>query len=153
MTAEVLERAQTRLERIVDMKAGDFISSILEDAVTEDLESDDQLGELVLLSEQARQLVDVREKQVGYDDLIRSSVAEVGVHLDDQIHQRADELTASVCASIVRQDDRWIADNPDSVGMTEIHAMEDAIHEAIRWLDEHADVVDRLDLTYSDDMW
>ena len=59
------------------------------------------VGELVLLSEQAQQLVDIREKQVGHDNPIRSSVAEVGVHQDDQIHQRAAELTASVCASIV----------------------------------------------------
>lgn len=152
MTDEA-ERAQARLERIADMKAGDFISSILGDAVTEKLVSDNQLGELVLLSEQARQLVELRGRQVGYDDMIRSNVAKVGELFDNQIHQRANELIASVCASIVRQDDRWIADNPDSVGMTEIHAMEDAIHEAIRWLDDHEDVVDRLGLSYPDDKW
>ena len=152
MTDEA-ERAQARLERIADMKAGDFISSILGDAVTEELVSDNQLGELVLLSEQARQLVELRGRQVGYDDMVRSNVAKVGELFDNQIHQRANELIASVCASIVRQEDRWIADNPDSVGMTEIHAMEDAIHEAIRWLDDHEDIVDRLDLSYPDNKW
>ena len=152
MTDEA-ERAQARLERIADMKAGDFISSILGDAVTEELVSDNQLGELVLLSEQARQLVELRGRQVGYDDMVRSNVAKIGELFDNQIHQRANELIASVCASIVRQDDRWIADNPDSVGMTEIHAMEDAIHEAIRWLDDHEDIVDRLDLSYPDNKW
>jgi hypothetical protein len=79
VTDGVSERAQTRLERIMDMKAGNFISSILEDAVMEELVSDDRLCELVLLSEQARQLVDIREKQVGHGDPIRLSVAEVGV--------------------------------------------------------------------------
>lgn len=150
MDEEVAERARDRLKRIVEMKETDFISLILQDAVGERLEHDDQLGELVLLSEQSRRFVDAREEQAGFDDTLRSNVAELGVVLDDQIHRRANEVIANMCASIVRQDEEWIADDPDSVGMTDIHAMEDAIHEASSWLDAHEEVVNRLELTYPD---
>lgn len=151
MQSEVVERADERLDRIVRMKNEHVFYQLLCDAIVDDLESDTQLYTLILLSEQARYIVAVRESEVEYDDPVRTNIAEFGEVLDEAIHRRANEIVAQLRASLIRQDDRWIADEPDSVDRTQVQAAMDAIHQSHRWLDDHEEIVDRLELTYPED--
>jgi hypothetical protein len=151
MRSEVVERADERLNRIVGIKNERVAYRLLSNAIADELESDDQLYTLILLSEQARHIVAVRESEVGYDDPVRTNIAEFGEDLDEAIHRRANEIVAQLRASLIRQDDRWIADDPDSVDRTQVQAAMDAIHLSHRWLDDHEEVVDRLELTYPED--
>lgn len=151
MQSEVVERADERLDRIVRMKNERVFYQLLNDAVVDELENDNQLYTLILLSEQARHIVAVCESEVGYDDPVRTNIAKFGEDLDEAIHRRANEIVAQLRASLIRQDDRWIADDPDSVDRTQVQAAMDAIHQSQRWLDDHEEIVDRLELTYPED--
>lgn len=57
------------------------------------------------------------------------------------------------CASCVRQDDRWLVDNPDSVDPTEIQAAFHGVDRALQWLNGHNEIVVRVDITYAEDEW
>lgn len=151
MRSEVVERTDERLDRIVGMKNERVAYRLLSNAICDELKSDDQLYTLIFLSEHARQIVAVRGSELGYDDQVRTNIAEFGEVLDEAIHCRANEIVAKLRASLIRQDDRWIADDPDSVDMTDIHAATDAIHQSHRWLNDHEEIVDRLNLTYPED--
>lgn len=84
---------------------------------------------------------------------MRNSIAEFGETLDEALHRRADEVITEVCASFVRQDDRWIVNDPDSVDMTEIQSAFDGIERALQWLNNHNEIVERLKITYPEDKW
>ena len=153
MRSEVVERADERLDRIIGMKNERVAYRLLSNAIADELESDGQLYTLILLSEYARRIVAVRGSEFGHEDPVRTNIAEFGEALDEAIHRRANEIVAQLRASLIRQEDRWIADDPDSVDMTDIHAATDAIHLSIRWLNDHEEIVDRLNLTYPEDKW
>lgn len=151
MTPGSVEPPHDRLEKITEMKAGRFCYGRLCEAIVDELESDEQFLYLLALSERARQVVEIRESLVGYDDPMRAAIVEFGEVLDEEIHRRADEIITELCASLVRQDDRWIADDPDSVDTTQIQAAYDAIQQSRWWLNDHEEIVDRLDISYPED--
>jgi hypothetical protein len=153
MSSELTDRARNRLERLTEVKSRLFTYQRLRDAVVAELEDDQQLFDLIMLSERARQLVEVRGVQRGYSDPIRTEIAEFGAVVDEQIHRRANEVVSELCASYLRQDARWEVDEPDCLDMTEAQASMDAIQESLRRLDDHEDIVQRLDLTYPEDKW
>ena len=151
MSFETEERIRNRLEQIVDMKKRSFHYRPLREGIVEELEADEQLYDLLLIAEQTRQVVEIRESLVGCDDPMRAAMSEWGEVFDEEIHRRVDEIITEVCASIVRQDDRWIADDPDDVDTTEIQAAFDAIERANWWLDDHREIVERLNITVPED--
>lgn len=147
------EQARDRYDQLVELKQNLFCYQPLREAIADELEDEEQFRVLLVLSEQARQFVGARESQVGCDDPMRGTIAEFGEALDEALHRRADEIITEICASLVRQDDRWIADDPDSVDTTEMQAASDGIDNAIQWLDDHEEIVERLDITYPEDKW
>ncbi|MFC6720232.1 hypothetical protein [Halobacteriaceae bacterium SHR40] len=153
MSSEAEERIRNRLKQIVDMKKRSFHYRSLREGIVEELEADEQLHDLLLIADQTRQVVEVRRSLVGCDDPMRVVMAEWGEVLNEEIHRRADEIITEVCASFVRQDDRWIADDSDDVDTTEIQAAFDGIERAIWWLDDHRKIVERLHITYPEDKW
>ena len=153
MNPEVTERARERWKRVVEMKQSSFCYEPVREVMAEELEVDEQFQELLLLSEQARQLVETRGSEVGVNDPMRNSLAGFGEVLDEEIHRRADEVISEVCASYVRQDERWIVDDPDSVDSTEMQAAFDGMDQALNWLSEHEEIIDRLNITYPEDKW
>ena len=140
-----------RFDQIIKLKENVIIYERLREAIRHDLEHDEQFRTLLRLSEQARQFVTVRDSEIGCSDQLRNTIAGMGETLDEALHRRADEVITEICASYVRQDDRWIVDDPDSVDMTEIQAAVDGKQEAHRWLDDHQEIVDTLNITYPED--
>ena len=153
MASDVIDRVHDRFEQLVEMKEDTFWYGPLCETIREELEHDEQFHGLVVLSERAREVVEERDSQVGYDDPMRGSIAEFGEVLDEEIHRRADEVITKVCASYVRQDGRWMVDDPDSMGSTEIQAAFDGIEQALWWLDDHEEIVERLEISYPEDKW
>ena len=153
MSFRSTDQDQDRFDQLVDLKQDKFCYRPLREAIAEELRSDEQFRVLLVLSEQSRQFVAARESQVGHGDSIRNSIADYGETLDEALHRRADELITELCASYVRQDDRWLADDPDSVDTTEIQAAFDGIDQALQWLNDHEEIVARLGITYPEDKW
>lgn len=153
MSAESADQTWDRFNQIVGLKQDMFCYQPMREAIADELECDKQFRVLLVLSEQSRQFVAARESRVGCDDSMRSSIADFGETLDEAIHRRADEIITEVCASYVRQDDRWIVDDPDSVDATEMQASFDGIEQALHWLDDHEEITERLDITYPEDKW
>lgn len=153
MSSESADQTRDRFDQIVELKQEAFCYQPLRDAIADELEGDEQFCILLVLSEQSRQFVAVRESRVGYNDPMRSSIADFGETLDEALHRRADEIITEVCASYVRQDNRWIVDDPDSVDATEMQASFDGIERALQWLNDHEEIVARLDITYPEDKW
>ncbi|WP_336337388.1 hypothetical protein [Haloarcula brevis] len=153
MSFRSTDQDQDRFDQIVDLKQDTFCYRPLREAIVEELRSDEQFRVLLVLSEQSRQFVAARESQVGQGDSMRSSIADYGEILDEALHRRADELITELCASYVRQDDRWLAEDPDSVDTTEIQAAFDGIDQALQWLNDHEEIVARLGITYPEDKW
>jgi len=153
MSFKSTEQDQDRFDQIVELKQDTFCYRPLCEAIAEELEGDEQFRVLLVLSEQSRQFVAARESQVGCDNAMRNSIADYGEASDEALHRRADEIITELCASYVRQDDRWMADDPDSVTTTEIQAAFDGIEEAIQWLNDHEEIVERLEITYPEDEW
>lgn len=145
------ERTWDRYDQIVEMKQGIFGYEPLREAIGKELDEDAQFRVLIVLSEQARQFVDIRESEVGYADPIQKTIVDVSEPLDQAVHRRANESVAELCASYLRHEDRWMVDNPDRVTTTEMQAADDAAFIARRWLNDHQEIVQRLDITYPDD--
>lgn len=153
MSAGSAGQARDRFEQLVELKQGLFCYRPLREAIAAELEGDEQFRVLLVLSEQSRQFISARESQVGCDDRMRKSVADFGELLDEALHRRADEVITEICASYVRQDDRWMVGDPDSVDTTEIQAAFDGIERALEWLNDHGEIVARLGITYPEDKW
>ena len=153
MSPESTDQDQDRFDQLVELKQNTFCYQPLREAIADGLEADEQFRVLLVLSEQSRQFIAARETQVGSDDPMGNSIANFGEALDEALHRRADEIIKELCASYVRQDDRWMADDPDSVTTTEIQAAFDGIEEAIQWLNDHEEIVERLEITYPEDDW
>jgi hypothetical protein len=153
MSFRSTEQDQDRFDQIVELKQDTFCYRPLREAIAEELRADEQFRVLLVLSEQSRQFVAARESQVGCDNPMRNSIADHGETLDEALHRRADELITELCASYVRQDDRWLAEDPDSVDTTEIQAAFDGIDHALQWLNNHKEIVTQLDITYPEDKW
>lgn len=144
---------QDRFDQIVELKQNTFCYQPLREAIGEELNGDEQFRVLLVLSEQSRQFVAARDAQVGCSSSMRNAIAGYGETLDEALHRRADELITELCASYLRQEDRWQADDPDSVDMTEIQAGFDAIDQALQWLNNHEAIVAQLDITYPEDKY
>lgn len=142
------DQDKNRVDQIIELKQDRFCYRPLRESIAEELESDEQFRILLALSEQSRQFVATRESQVGCDNSMRNSIADYGETLDGALHRRADELITELCASYVRQDDRWLADDPDSIDTTEIQAAFDGIDQARQWLNDHEEIVALLEITY-----
>lgn len=147
------ERAQDRIEEIAELEGTYFCYEPLREAIAEELKADEQLYKLLLLSEHAQDFVEHRESQIGYDDPIRSTMSTFERALSDEITRRTNEVIADLCASLVRQDERWMADDPDTVDTTEIQAAHDGIRKSIEWLNDHAEAVERVNISYPEDKW
>lgn len=146
-------QAQDRFDQLVELKQGLFCYPPMREAIAAELEGDEQFRVLLVLSEQSRQFIAARDSQVGCDDQTRNSIADFGEILDEALHRRTDEIITELCASYVRQDDRWIVEDPDSVDMTEIQSAFDGIDRALQWLNNHGEIVERLGITYPKDKW
>lgn len=142
---------RNRFNHLVEMKTATFVYEPLREAITAELERDEQFRHLLVLSEHARRLVEVRESLIGPEDPIRETLTGYGADIDEELHRRADEIITELCASYVRQDERWIADDPDTVDTTEIQAAFDGIERALWWLGNHEQIVERLEITYPED--
>ncbi|TKX66195.1 MULTISPECIES: hypothetical protein [Halorubrum] len=142
---------QDRFDQIVEMKQNWFHYESLREGIAEELNSDEQFRVLLVLSEQSRQFVGARDSDAGCDDSMRNSVAGYGETLDEALHRRADEVITEVCASYVRQDDRWGADESDSFDTTEADAYFDSLYRARQWLNAHEDIVAQRGITYPED--
>ena len=147
MSSKPSNQDQDRFDQIVELKQDMFGYRPLCEAIAEELKRDAQFRLLLELSEQSRQFVRVRDSQVGRDSRMRNSIAGYGESLDEALHHRSDEIITELCASYLRQDDRWQVDNPDSVDMTEIQASVDAREQALQWLQNHQKIVYQLDIT------
>lgn len=84
---------------------------------------------------------------------MRNFIAGSGKTLDEALHRRADEVITELCASCLRQGDRWQVDDPDTFDTTEIEASFDAIDRALQWLNNHEDIVAHHDITNPEDEW
>jgi hypothetical protein len=142
---------QDRFDQIVELKQDTFCYEPLREAIAEVLYGDEQFRVLLVLSEQSRQFVAARDSQVGCNSSMRNSIAGFGETLDEALHRRADEIITELCASYLRQDDRWLVDDPDSLDMTDIQAGEDATNRARQWLNDHGDIVTQHNITYPED--
>lgn len=142
---------QDRFDQIVELKQDTFCYEPLREAIAEELHGDEQFRVLLVLSEQSRQFVAARDSQVGCTSSMRNSIAGFGETLDEALHRRADEIITELCTSYLRQDDRWLVDDPDSLDMTDIHAGEDAADRARQWLNDHGDIVTQHNITYPED--
>lgn len=142
---------QDRFGQIVELKQDTFCYEPLREAIAEELYGDEQFRVLLVLSEQSRQFVAARDSQVGCTSSMRNSIAGFGETLDEALHRRADEIITELCASYLRQDDRWLVDDPDSLDMTDIYAGEDATNRARQWLNDHEDIVTQHNITYPED--
>ena len=83
---------------------------------------------------------------------MRNSIAGYGESLDEALHHRSGEIITELCASYLRQDDRWQVGDPDSVDMTEIQASVDASEQALQWLQNHQKIVYQQEITYPKDL-
>lgn len=153
MSAGSADQPQDRFDQLVELKQNLFCYQPMREAIADELEGDEQFRVLLVLSEQSRQFVAARESQVGFEDPTRSSIANFGETLDEALHRRADEIVTELCASYVRQDDRWMVDDPSSVGATEMQAAFDGIERALEWLNNHDEIVEQLEITYPEDKW
>lgn len=142
-----------RFDQLVEMKQDLFGYEPLREAIAAELEADEQFRVLLVLSEQSRQFTAARESQVGCNDPMWTFIADFREGVDEALHRRADEVITELCASYVRQDDRWMVDDPDSVSTTEMQAAFDGIERALDWLNNHDEIVERLGITYPEDKW
>jgi hypothetical protein len=142
---------QDRFDQIVEMKQDWFHYEGLREGIAEELTRDEQFRVLLVLSEQSRQFVRARDSDVGCDDSMRNSIAGYGETLDEALHHRADEVITEVCASYVRQDDRWGGDESDTIDSTEAQAYVDSLYRARQWLNDHEDIVAQHGITYPED--
>lgn len=46
-----------------------------------------------------------------------------------------------------------MVDDPDAMDATAIQDAYDGIEEALRWLNDHEEIVERLEITYPEDKW
>lgn len=144
---------QDRFDQLVELKQDTFCYVPLREAIAEELNGDEQFRVLLVLSEQSRQFVAARDSQVACDGSMRNSIAGYGETLDEALHRRADELITELCASYLRQGDRWEADDPDTFDTTEIQASFDAVERALQWLNNHEDIVAQHEIIYPEDKW
>lgn len=144
---------QDRFDHLVEMKQDLFGYGPFREAIAAELEADEQFRALLVLSEQSRQFTAARESQVGCNDPMWTFIADFREGINKALHRRADEVITELCASCVRQDDRWMVEDSDSMDSTEIQAAFDGIEEALWWLDDHEEIVERLGITYPEDKW
>jgi hypothetical protein len=142
---------RNRFTQLVEMKTKTFLYEPVAEEIRKTLERDEQFRHLLVLSEHARRLVKLRGSMAGSNDPMRKAVAGYGEVIDEELHRRADEIITEVCASFIRQDDKWIVDDPDSFDTTDIQAAFDGKERALRWLNNHDHIVERLDISYPED--
>jgi len=152
MSSKPSHQDQDRFDQIVELKQDMFGYRPFREAIAEELRRDVQFRFLLELSEQSREFVRTRDSQVGRHSRMRNSIAGYGEKLDEALHYRADEIITELCASYLRQDDRWRVDDPDSVDMTEIQTAVDARETALQWLQDHQTIVYQLDIRYPNDL-
>lgn len=153
MSTETPSSERNRFNKIVEMKERALCYEPLREAIVNDLKSDEQFRHLLVLSEHTRRLIEIRGSQVGCDDPMRGAVTEFGEVVDEELHRRADEIVTKIAASYVRQDDRWMIEDPDAAEAMDMNAAFEGIDESLRWLKNHEEIVERLAITYPEDEW
>lgn len=129
---------QSRLETEL---ASEFDATILHNKVCEDIVEDDELAQhcdALAATEQAR---DKRDAEHGHNDNFAESIDDVCGQFETIAQERAREVAAEACATVLRDGDQW-ADE----GHWEQGKVDEAKLEATEWLTTNTNISSRLGL-------
>ena len=112
--------------------AEDFDADVLANKVHDDLGADDQLARLCDAASAADAAGDLRESYHGEDAEYVEEVEEAWGTLSHVARERALEVVAEACATVIDEGDEWA-----EAGHWEAEAIREAKHEAREWLQMH----------------
>lgn len=118
-----------------------FESTLIRDVMFDHIREDDQLRYAADLAEQAYSLANHRDSAVGLDD-VHDDIFAGAEELNDAADARFVEVIAERCVTILESAHEWQDDRPD----LDDQIVQEAVDEAREWLDEHDDVVERLEI-------
>mgnify|MGYP006281490265 CR=1 FL=1 len=143
MKRDLVRDAQKEVGRLATDAAEQFDSSIVHNRVSEDVEENDQLRQVVNVMEQAS---DINEN---YDQWqpVRDLGAAVAKDLDGYVDDIVEMAVAEACVEVVQDAADWAED----VDWYDEDDIKEAISEAREWLAGHDDARDRLNIELHDD--
>lgn len=119
--------------------ATDFDAAPVHNHVWETVDADDQLAALCDAAAAADAAGDLREDCLGEDVEHAEKVEEAADRLHWVARQRALEVVAEACATVINDAGQWVAD-----GIRTAEEMEDATFEAREWLQLHTNEAARV---------
>lgn len=128
-----------RQHKFADNMASDFETDALHNAVYADLLEDFQLRLLCDAASAADDVRDRRENYYGEDAAFIEALEEAWGSLHHIARQRALEVVAAACKTVVREGEQWAEE--DSWDAVEI---QDAKQEAREWMDLHSNEMERV---------
>lgn len=141
MKRDLSPSGKKRVSSYRDRAIEEFDSNLIQDALFDHVREDDQLRYAADVVEQAYSLAEYRETVVDRDS-VHDDIFAGAEGLNDAADARFWEVIAERCVTIIESAHDWQDDRPD----LDDEVIEEAVDEARQWLDEHDDVVDRLDL-------
>jgi hypothetical protein len=136
-----LRRSTKRQSQLASGMAEDFETTILHNAVFEDIGGDDQLAQLLDATAEAEHAQEEREAALGSDGERVNDVGKAAGILSHVARTRAREVVAEACATVIQDGDQWAAEGHYSQA-----DVADAQHEAREWLQVTTNVSGRLGL-------
>jgi hypothetical protein len=131
-------RASERRQKEFAEMSQEFEVAPLSNTVSEAILADDQLTQLCDAAAEASIASDLRERSHGEESESAEKLQDAWGYLDYVARQRALEVVAESCASVIQGGEQWIeADQWDAATIYE------AQDEARKWMSEHTNETER----------
>lgn len=134
---DICRAAKKRLSDLESSSATQFDAHILHNVVARQINEDEALRELLHVTERAYELNESRDQR----EKVQTAAFRMGESLTIHVDPVREDAVGKACAEVINNAEDWMDDGP-----YKRHALKEAVDEAIQWLRDHDEVVDRLDL-------
>lgn len=139
MSRHRTRKSKSKQSEFVSSMADDFEATALHNNVYDSLNGDDELAQLCDAAAAADTASNCRDETVGGAHDHTQACEEAWGHLSHVARERALEVVAECCATVINDGDEWVGE-----GHWDAEEIADAKHEAREWLQTHTNVAERV---------